>query len=567
VTGAARGAPDWSRLLFAGTALGSLVYLYLAFFRPLTLTYDPYAIQDDARQFLLWMPRLSDPALLRGDLLADYWQSVSPPLYRALFAIADRLGLAPTVFARLLPVPLLLFCAWSAWRLASALTASPRAAFVAAGFAMGFVLHEDSIFTATPRGFASPLLLLFFHGLVAERWRPMLVALVLLGALYPAPAIVGATMLALSRVRSLVPVRIDLSRRSVLLTGGIGLAVIAAMLPFAMQTQPWDPALTLAEARDMPNMMDPLGRSSIVDAAGRIGWACSPRMGFVPSLFPCDGSVPLAMVWNLLLLTPLLVLAGRHVLGHGRREQRLYVVALAATAIWFTIAAALAFRLHLPSRYSQRVLGVLEWLAIGQVIGNWLESRLAARRASMASSAAARFIAVLLAVSFAIPVPGTKRPADYALIDRIAALPVGSRIGGVSEQLDFIPALTGRAVLASPEHAIPYQLGYYRQIAARLQASLLAVSTPDRQVFRRAMRAYPADYLLIEREMLTSGTIPGRYAQIVPAASRAAAGRLKAEPSLAARAPRDCIAYSSRQFVLIESACLAKDLRLLEMPT
>jgi hypothetical protein len=273
------------------------------------------------------------------------------------------------------------------------------------------------------------------------------------------------------------------------------------------------------------------------------------------------------MVWNLLLLTPLLVLAGRHLLGHGRREQRLYVLALAATAIWFTIAAALAFRLHLPSRYSQRVLGVLEWLAIGQVIGNWLESRLAARRASMASSAAARFIAVLLAVSFAIPVPGTKRPADYALIDRIAALPVGSRIGGVSEQLDFIPALTGRAVLASPEHAIPYQPGYYRQIAARLQASLLAVSTPDRQVFRRAMRAYPADYLLIEREMLASGTIPGRYAQIVPAASRAAAGRLKAEPSLAARAPRDCIAYSSRQFLLIESACLVKDLRLLEMPT
>jgi hypothetical protein len=41
-------------------------------------------------------------------------------------------------------------------------------------------------------------------------------------------------MLALSRVRSLVPVRIDLSRRSVLLVGGIGLAVIAAMLPFAM---------------------------------------------------------------------------------------------------------------------------------------------------------------------------------------------------------------------------------------------------------------------------------------------------------------------------------------------
>ena len=95
---------SWRNLLFGLTAVTALIYTYLAFFEPGTLTYAPFTIQDDARQFLAWMSRLGDSAAMQGDLIADYWQSVCPPFYRAIYAAAAAIGLTPTVFARLLPL-------------------------------------------------------------------------------------------------------------------------------------------------------------------------------------------------------------------------------------------------------------------------------------------------------------------------------------------------------------------------------------------------------------------------------------------------------------------------------
>lgn len=551
-------ARRWQRRLFAGTAVAALVYLYLAFFKPLTLSYDPFAIQDDARQFLLWMPRLTDPELLRGDYMAAYWQSVSPLLYRVPFALAADLGGPPPVFGRLLAVPLLFLAAWAAWRLSMELTRQrPRAAFVAAAFLMGFVIHEDSIFTASPRAFSHPLLLVFFYGLLADRALPILAGLILLGALYPAPAIVGVTMLGLSRIRSLRPLRIDLSRRSLLLVIGGGLLTAAAMLPFVLQTDPWGPTLTLAQARAMPSMMDPSGRSTIVDSTGAIGWLCSWRMGYIPAIVPCGGAVPGARLWNLLLVLPLFALAARHLTGRRPADPgRLYVLALAATALWYVIAIAVAFRLHLPSRYSQRVLELLEWLAIGQMLGVWLDARLSLERHRKWIDTAAATTGVFILLSFLSPLPGMQRPADEALIAHVARLPKGARIGGVSEELNFIPALTGRAVLATPEHAIPYQLGYYRRVRAALQASLLMISTPDRQVFGRLLAAYPVDYLLIERHTLTTGQMAGRYPDILPVESAAATRRLLSARPIVASAPSVCLNYRSAEFLLIEAACV-----------
>ena len=140
----------WRTLLFAATGVTALVYLYLAFFVPGTLTYAPLTIQDDARQFLTWMARLSDTSAMRGDLLADYWQSVGPWAYRMLFTAANMLGLEPLVFARLLPVPLLFLSVWMAWRIALLLTQRPLAAFAAAALLAGGA--TDGIETAMVGG-------------------------------------------------------------------------------------------------------------------------------------------------------------------------------------------------------------------------------------------------------------------------------------------------------------------------------------------------------------------------------------------------------------------------------
>src|SRR5262249_44889873 len=67
---------------------------------------SPYVIQDDGRQHVFWMWRFVDPELFRGDLIADYFQSVAPAGYSMLYRGAARLGMDPIYFSKLLPMAL-----------------------------------------------------------------------------------------------------------------------------------------------------------------------------------------------------------------------------------------------------------------------------------------------------------------------------------------------------------------------------------------------------------------------------------------------------------------------------
>jgi hypothetical protein len=550
----------WRRLLFAATAATALVYLYIAFFYPLTFTHDPLAIQDDVRDFLLWGARITDPGALRGDYMADYWQSVSPPLFRWIFYAGASLGIRPYILAKFLPLPLLFVCASVGWRLAMVMTGNrPRAAFIAASFLLAAIIHEDSIFSGTPRSFSPALLLVLFYAIVSKRDLVASLSILLLAAFYPASAIVGFTMFAFSKVTSLRPPRIDLSLRSILFVGGTAVLMTAAVIPFLIHASPWGPTLTLAQAHSMPNMMTLTGRSTIVGPSGGIGWLCSSRMGYFPAIISCGGDVPAAFLLDLPLALPMVVLAIRAARKADPGPDRLYLIAFAATLIWYFIAIAVAFRLHLPSRYSQRVLEVLVGLGIGQMIGGWLESRRPALTGKIRAANVATF--TILTALYLTPITDVRHPADPQLIAHIAALPPETRIGGVSDDLDFIPALTGRSVLAAPEQAVPYQLGYYGKVAPSLRASLVMVSTPDLNELRQTLAEHPADYILAEREMLDRRTIDGRFPSVLPAESQAASFHLQtARPAFLAAGPQ-CLNYASKTFLLVDARCVLRPLQ------
>ncbi|MFN7176724.1 MAG: hypothetical protein ACK4MX_07515, partial [Thermaurantiacus sp.] len=208
------------------------------------------------------MPRLSGAPTLQGDIIGDYWQAVAPKPYALVYAVAERLGLNPLLFHRLLPVPLLLAAAVFAWRVALRLTGAPFPAFVAAAFLMGFLVHEDSIFSATPRAFSMPLFLVFLDALLRQHRALMVVALGALAGIYPTTAIVGFTMLALSCVRLRPRPAIDLSLPAVATVGTAAVAILASALLLGPSAGDWGPTLSLSEARSMSNLMEPEGRST-----------------------------------------------------------------------------------------------------------------------------------------------------------------------------------------------------------------------------------------------------------------------------------------------------------------
>jgi hypothetical protein len=97
----------WLWLVVALGALAGIAAAAPGFLQPLT-------IQDDARQFVFWMAEWRDESLFRGDLVADYWRSVSPWLYVAIFRVAELMGVEPVATARILPAILFPASAYSA---------------------------------------------------------------------------------------------------------------------------------------------------------------------------------------------------------------------------------------------------------------------------------------------------------------------------------------------------------------------------------------------------------------------------------------------------------------------
>lgn len=542
--------------ILAATALTCLVFLANAFVLP----GSAYAIQDDARQFLAWTVRLGDPGALPGDLIADYWQSVTPLLLRGFYGLGAMLGLSPLVLARLIPVVLLMVSAFAAWRVALMLThRRALAALVAAGFAMALLVHEDSIYSATARAFSPPLFLLFLDALLRGRRVQMIASLGVLAAIYPTTALVGLTMLGFAQLKRRWPF-FALEARSLvtLLVAALAVAAPIALLPGEVSR--WEPVITIADALEMPNLGTPGGRSSIVPIEGASPWLCSARVGILPEIFPCWAS-RWAVLFNLLLLGPLLFLGIRAGVSEWRGAPRspdiVYLWALVAGVAWWAIATALAFKLHLPARYPQRVLSILEWMAIGQMVGLWLDARWRGAARGGGVKLAAVGLAALLAISFLTPTPGMKRPEEPAVMDWLRAAPPGTRVGGLSGDLDFVPALTGRAVHATVEHAIPYHLAYYDELDRRLVASVQAAATPDAGELARFIAEERLDVLLVDRAFLETGEIPEPYLGVVPAAVAAGEASLARGPSALQREAARCALLRGGKHWLIDAACLA----------
>ncbi len=544
-------------ILLGATVVTCVVFLANAFLLPGSV----YAIQDDARQFLAWTVRLTDPAALKGDLIADYWQSVTPRLLRAIYGGFTAVGIAPVVLARLIPPVLLLVSALAAWRAALVLTGGRAlAALITAALVMALLVHEDSIFSATARAFSPPLFLLFLDGLLRQhRWQ-MVASLGVLAAIYPTTALVGLTMLGLALLRRRWPLPIDLAPRGLVTALLATLAVAAPIALVPGEVSRWEPVISIADALTMPNLGTPGGRSSIVPLEGTMPWLCSARVGILPEVFPCWASGWASLV-NFLLLVPLLMLGLRAAIrewrGALRSPDMIYCWAVVAGLGWWAVATLLAFKLHLPARYPQRVLGILEWMAIGQVLGGWFATRLGAERIGWPVRASWAALLALLAVSFATPTPGMRRPEEPAAIDWLLAAPRDIRIGGLSSDLDFVPALTGRRVHATVEHAIPYHVTYFREIDRRLVATLVAATTPDPAALARFVRQERLDVLLIDRAFLEEGTIPEDYAGVVSAAVTAGDAALARGSSALQRAATRCAILRGERHWLIDAQCLA----------
>ena len=113
----------------------------------------PYTVQDDARQHVFWLQRLNDSELFKGDLIADYFSSVAPAGYKALYWLANTIGIKPFLFNKILPVLLGIGSTVYLFFLTVAIYPVPLAGFFATLLLNQNLWMLDDLSSGTPRAF------------------------------------------------------------------------------------------------------------------------------------------------------------------------------------------------------------------------------------------------------------------------------------------------------------------------------------------------------------------------------------------------------------------------------
>lgn len=89
-------------------------------------------------------------------------------------------------------------------------------------------------------------------------------------------------------------------------------------------------------------------------------------------------------------------------------------------------------------------------------------------------------------------------------------------MGGLANDLDFIPALTGLSVPATVEHAIPYNLGYFRLYRRALESSAQAPMRDNPEQLAEYLTSRKLTAILMDHDMLRSGVLSRSYRRVLP---------------------------------------------------
>lgn len=494
-----------------------------------------YVVQDDVRQHVFWMSRFVDPAVLPGDLIADYFQSVAPEGYTTLYRLLAAIGIDPLFASKLLPIGLGLITTAYCFGACLQLLPIPFAGFLASLLLNQNLIMADDLNSATPRAFLYPLFLAFLYYLLRRYRKPDLawtdsllpcsVTIALLGLFYPQLMLVAAGVLVLSVVDWQAG-RLRLSRKRtdyLFYGGGLAVAAIVLVVYVTQGGSEFGPAMKASVARTMPEFWRG-GRGAFFSDDPFSFWLFSGRSGILPHP-------------NQLLKPPLLLAGGflplllRRSMRFPLAQQVTHAVRVLPLTVLssiglFGIAHILLFRLHHPSRYMQHSLRVVLALAAGIALTLLLDSLL--RTVLQSNQSQQRLKALTLAAALGIILlvyPGTSRFKDVhplfewfvpskmlpgyvegkvpELYKFFAQQPKDSLIASLDPEADNIPTFARRSILVGREYGIPYHVGYYRQFRERSIDLIRAQYSSDLNQVREFTQKYGIDFWLLDRDAFT----------------------------------------------------------------
>jgi hypothetical protein len=441
------------------------------------------------------MQRFVEPAAFPGDLIADYFQSVAPYGYSALYQTAAKLGIEPIDFSKIVPFFLGLAATFYIFHLTLLLYPSMLAALITTiMFNQGLWLRPN-IVSGTARAFAVVLLLAFVYYLVRRSLRGCALQVALQGMFYPPIALVsiGTAGLSALRMKGFLP-RFSSCRRDHYIFAACLVVGALVLLPYFLKTSHFGPTVTAHEARSMPEFRAN-GRSPFFVESWKKYWISGKRTGLLRRL---DDNNPLIYAGVLLpFLWPRRARADA-----PNRWPAIGRLLTVSVALW-AAAHALLFELYLPARYMEHTLSIVVNLA-GGIAAALLLERLLDRR-SLRRWVGASLVAVMLLFwplykwfDEDFPDANFISGGDPALYRFFSEQPADIVIASLSSEADLIPSFAHRSVLVAREYAIPYQTGYYQQFSRRTRDLIEAQYSPGLADVQDFIRRYSVDFFVLD---------------------------------------------------------------------
>ncbi|MBV8885904.1 MAG: hypothetical protein JO235_18180 [Chroococcidiopsidaceae cyanobacterium CP_BM_RX_35] len=525
-----------------------------------------YIVGKDAREYMLGIYRLSDPQLFPHDLIANYFQSITPSGYAGLYHIMADLGITPVLLSKLLPPALGLIATGYCFAVCMQILPVPMAGFIATlVLNQSLGLHDDVV-SATPRGFFYPLFLAFLYYLLKRSLLPCLVVIALQALFYPLIPFIssGILLLRLLNWEKGGKLRLSVERRDYLFCAtGLGVALLA-LLPYMLASSEFGPSITTAQARRIPEYWSG-GRVSYYFLNPWNFWLDGRDSGMFALLSP-------PQLFIGLLLPLLLRWPSRFPLAKRVKStvKILPQIVLASVAMFFA-AHALAFKLHFPSRYTFHTFQMVLSLACGialtlmlDAVFHWSEQRTTSRlggRKFLAISSVVVVVAALVLYPCSLksfPKTLYVKGGVPALYQFLQQQPKDSLVASLTSEADNLPTFAKRSILVGKEYALPFHTRYYAQFRQRAIDLIDAQYSLELKQVKGFIHKYGVNFWLLDQAAFQPGYIANNnwIKQYQPAAAEAMAKLMQGETPALSKLINRCAVLQPESLIVLQARCI-----------
>jgi hypothetical protein len=523
---------------------------------------------DDARIVLYYFYHFGDPDLFTNDAIGRYHAEGTGAGFHALYWLAAKLS-DPLLFGEILPYPLLLATAVGIGVTAHRFAGKP-AVFVSVALCLGAALFLHRMSGGLPRAFAYPFLAWCAAALALGRVRWLMLLTAAGGLFYPVITVIGGLALAIWLLLQPAADRGDaatwsLKQRLAALAITVAASAIA-VAPFMLRMRPYGTTIKESMLAQYPEA-GPGGRH---DGKARPPFAPFMRATEHIARASVTGSahpvVKPARAWmkqdaprTSLLLS---LLAGLAALGIGRLGLRASdavrrVGALAAaTAIGYTLAAAVSPSLVVPQRYVQFAVPILVIVALPASVRGFLRLRGETARTELVDGGAVLVFGLALLVAFGgrgdpnVGIGVRLSRADAPVYAALRKLPKSAVVAGWPKGImDNVPLVTLRTAFLTYETHVPYHTKMTELMRERMRALIEAYFARDPAPLRRLRDEFSVSHLLVDLRHF-DGDAPGYF---VPFAREASGLRRKARGDFEVlRAMERAVVFRSGDRALLE---------------